>query len=141
MAQAEFHETLDVDKDKLFAAITRYEDYPQFVDGVRSARVERKGTGQARVAYLVSMMKEVNYVLDHREDPTNGTVKWTLVESDSFKKNNGSWELKVAGPGKTEVRYSLELEFNFPVPGLILNKLVKGSLPSMVKSFVKRAKG
>ncbi|OFZ21741.1 MAG: hypothetical protein A2X94_15755 [Bdellovibrionales bacterium GWB1_55_8] len=140
MAQAEFHETLDIDLDKLYAAITRYEDYPQFVDGVKSTRVERKGAGHARVIYRVAMMKEVNYVLDHREDPVKGIIEWTMVESDSFKKNNGRWELKTVAPGKTDVRYWLELEFNFPVPGLILNKLVKGSLPSMVKSFVKRAK-
>ena len=86
------------------------------------------------------MMKDVQYVLDHVEDKTNGIVSWTLVESDSFKKNNGRWELKAAGPGKTDVRYELEIEFNFPVPGLILNRLVKGSLPSMVNGFVKQTK-
>ena len=57
-----------------------------------------------------------------------------------MKKNSGRWELKSAGPGKTEVRYEVEVEFNFPVPSLILNRVVKGTLPSMVKGFVERAK-
>ena len=140
MAKAEFHEVVSADKDKLYQAIAKYEEYPQFVDGVESVSVERKGAGQARVSYRVNMMKEVNYTLDHREDPAAGVVQWTMVDSDSFKLNNGRWELKSAGPGKTDVRYELEIEFKFSVPGFILNRLVKGSLPSMVESFAKRAR-
>jgi ribosome-associated toxin RatA of RatAB toxin-antitoxin module len=140
MASAEFNEVLDVDRDKLYAAITKYEDYPQFVDGCTSTEVERKGPGHARVKYRVNMMKDITYTLDLHEDPAAGVVHWSLVESDFFKKNDGRWEIKSTGPGKTQVRYSLDVEFKIPVPGLILNRLVKGSLPSMVKSFQKRAK-
>ncbi len=140
MAQAEFHEVLSVDRDKLYAVISRYEDYPQFVEGVTKVEVQRKGPGQARVTYHVSMMKDIVYTLDHREDPAAGTVEWSLVDSDAFKKNTGRWELKAAGAGKTDVKYQLEVDFKIPVPGFILNRLVKGSLPSMVASFEKRAK-
>jgi ribosome-associated toxin RatA of RatAB toxin-antitoxin module len=139
MAKAEIHEVVSADKDKLFQAISRYEDYPQFVDNCKSAKVERKGTGQARVDYHVSLIKDVNYTLDHREDPGAGVMEWTLVGSDTFKVNNGKWQLTSVGPGKTDVKYSLEVEFKIPVPGLILNRLIKGPLPSMVKSFVDRA--
>lgn len=139
MASAEFHEVLDVDKDKLFQVITRYEEYPQFVDGCKSVKVDR-AKNPVHATYHVSMMKDVTYTLEHHEDASTGVVKWHLIDSDFFKMNNGRWELKSAGPGKTDVRYTLEVEFKIPVPGLILNKLVKGSLPSMVKSFQKRAK-
>ena len=140
MAQAEIREVLAVDMEKLLDIITRYEDYPKFVDGVSSTKVERKGPGHARVTYSVSMMKDFTYVLDLREDRKAGRVEWTLVESDMFKKNSGHWELKSAGPGKTEAFYQLEVEFRIPVPGLILNRLVKGNLPAMLKSFEKQAK-
>jgi ribosome-associated toxin RatA of RatAB toxin-antitoxin module len=139
MAKAEIHEIVNADKDKLFQAISRYEDYPQFVENCKSAKVERKGSGKARVAYHVSLIKDVRYVIDHTEDAQAGTVSWSLVESDTFKTNNGRWELKSLGPGKTDVKYFLELDFKIPVPGLILNRLIKGPLPSMVKSFVDRA--
>lgn len=140
MASAEFHEVLPVDQEKLFAVITKYEDYPQFVTGCSGVKVERKAPGKARATYSVNMMKEISYTLDHVEDQAAGKVQWTLVESDFMKRNIGSWELKAAGPGKTDVRYTVEVEFKFPVPGLILNRLVKGSLPSMIKSFVDRAR-
>ncbi|OFZ54155.1 MAG: hypothetical protein A2428_02255 [Bdellovibrionales bacterium RIFOXYC1_FULL_54_43] len=139
MAQAEFHEVMDVDRDKLYAAITKYENYPEFVEGMKSVKVERVAPDRARVSYQVSMMKEISYTLEHKENASAGRVEWSLISSDSFKKNSGVWELKAAGRGKTDVRYSLELEFTFPVPGIILNRLVRGSLPSMVKGFVKRA--
>jgi len=48
-------------------------------------------------------------------------------------------ELKSLGPGKTEAYYSLEIEFKIMVPNMILNKIVKSSLPGMVKNFEKQA--
>lgn len=140
MAEAQIHEILAVDRDKLFEVITRYENYPAFVDGCKKVIVERKGPGQARATYHVSMMKDVVYTLDHKENREAGRVEWTLVESDMFKQNTGFWEIKQAGTGKTDVQYGINVEFKIPVPSLILNRLVKGSLPAMVKSFEKQAK-
>ncbi len=139
MAKADIHEVLNVDRDKLFATITRYEDYPEFVEGCTGVKVERKGPGEARVTYNVSMMKDIVYTLDLKEDNAAGTITWTLAESDVFKKNSGAWKIKSAGDGKTDIVYEVELEFKIMVPNMILNRLVKGSLPSMVKNFEKRA--
>jgi len=142
MAQAEYHDVLSVGKDKLLSAITRYENYPQFIDGCKSVEVKRQPSGVVRVSYHVNLMsQDVMYTLDHHENRETGCVEWSLVESNFFKKNNGKWEVKPAGTGKTDVLYSLEVEFKVPVPGFILNRLVKGSLPGMVKSFEKQANG
>lgn len=140
MAQAEHVEVLSVGRDALFAAITRYEDYPEFVDGVTKVEVERKAAGATRAKYHFSMFKDFTYTLDHSEDPASGRVQWTLVESDLFNKNVGSWQLEALGEKQTRVRYSLDVEFKVPVPGFILKKLVKGNLPSMIKGFEKRAR-
>ena len=84
------------------------------------------------------MIKEVSYTVDQREDPEQGVVEWSLVESDFMKKNNGRWRIRSAGPGKTEVHYEVEVEFKIPVPSLILNRLIKSSLPDMIRSFAER---
>lgn len=141
MAQAELKETLNVDYDKLFATIVNYEDYPEFVAGCSEAHVESREPGKARVKYLVNLMKEVSYTLDLIEDKAKGIVEWSLVKSDFMSKNSGRWELRKLGPGKTEATYSLELDLKFPVPGFVMNKLVKGSLPTMLRNFEKRAQG
>lgn len=141
MAQAEIHEVLSVDPEKLFEVITRYEDYGQYVEGCSGAKVLKREGNQILVEYSLNLIKEISYQLMHTEDPANKKMSWTLVSSEFLKKNTGSWELKPAGPGKTDVKYSLEVEFKLPVPGLILNRLVKSSLPTMLKNFEKRARG
>jgi len=141
LAQAEIKETLAVDYDKLYETIVKYEDYPEFVSGCSEAHVESRAPGKARVKYLVNLMKEVSYTLDLSEDREKGVVEWHLVNSDFMSKNSGRWELRKLGPGKTEAKYSLELDLKFPVPGFVMNKLVKGSLPAMLRNFEKRAQG
>ncbi|MBI4925828.1 MAG: hypothetical protein HY843_07890 [Bdellovibrio sp.] len=140
MAKAEIKRVLDVSKRALFQTITKYEDYPQFVSGCKSVDIERENETKARVKYLVSIMKDVSYVLNHDENFETGEIQWSLVEGDFFQKNTGSWKLKEIGPEKTEAVYSIEVEFNVPVPSFILNRLIKGSLPEMMKNFEKRAK-
>ena len=140
MAQAEIKEILNVPSDKLYKAITSYAQYPQFVEGCTQAQVTRQSDTLAQVDYKVSMIKDVSYSLKHEEDPANKTMQWSLIRSDFMKKNSGRWALKDLGSDRTEVAYQVEVEFAFPVPGLILNRLIKGQLPGMVKSFEKFAK-
>ena len=40
---------------------------------------------------------------------------------------------------KTRVKYFVDIEFKFLVPSLITKRLVGANLPSMIKSFKKRA--
>jgi len=140
MAKADLTKTVGVSKDEFFDAVVGYEAYPQFVAGCKKVEVERKAPGQSRVTYHVSMMKDLWYTLDHVEDRKKGTISWTFVKSDTLTANSGLWTLKPAGEGKAEVKYEIDIEFNIPVPGFILSKLVKGSLPSMIEGFEKQAK-
>ena len=140
MAKAEIEETLSVDRDKFFQAVVGYEQYPKFVEGCTKVEVDRSNPPVSRVTYHVSMIKDISYTLDHTEDAAAGKVTWKLVKSDFLKKNIGEWTIQSAGPGKTKVKYSIEIEFNIPVPGLILNRLVKSSLPSMIKAFEKKSR-
>jgi ribosome-associated toxin RatA of RatAB toxin-antitoxin module len=140
VAQAEIHEVLSVDSAKLAAAIVNYERYPEYVDGCSGAKVIKKENGKTVVRYTVNLIKEISYTLEHTEDAASGRYSWHLLESDFLKKNSGSWQIKPAGSDKTDVHYTLEVEFKIPVPGLILNRLVKSSLPAMLRNFEKEAK-
>ena len=143
MAHAEIKEVLAVSTDKLFQAIIDYATYPQFVDGVSKVILKSNDPetklGNAQVTYVVNLMKEVEYTLKHQADPKAWTMSWELVESAFMKKNSGRWTLKNLGPKSTEVHYEVEVEFSFPAPGFVVNRLIKGSLPTLLKNFEKKA--
>ena len=141
MAQAEMEKTYDVDAGKYFLAVSNYAKYPEFVDGMKAVTVQTQSPGKHIANYSISMLsKDMTYDLELRDNAEQGTVNWSLLKSDFFKVNNGAWKIESAGPGKCKVHYSLEVEFNFSVPGFILKGLVKGTLPSMMNSFYERAK-
>jgi ribosome-associated toxin RatA of RatAB toxin-antitoxin module len=141
MAQAESEKSYEVSAEKFFKAVSEYENYPKFVDGMKNVKAERNADATITAHYDLSMMsKDMSYTLKIKENPAQGEVNWTLVKSDFFKVNNGSWKITSTGPNSCKVRYALEVEFSFSVPSLILKGIVKGSLPTMMNSFFERAR-
>jgi len=142
MPQADIQRILKVDKNKLFEVITKYEHYPDFVSGVDTTEIEERKDGRTVVKYTLTILgKEVVYRLNHEEDLEKGSVQWSLIESNLMKQNRGSWKIKDLGDGTCDVSYDVEIDFTIRIPGFILKRLVKGSLPSMIESFEARARG
>lgn len=140
MAEASKTMEMSVARDKLAAIIADYPKYPQFVDGAQTAKVISRDGKKVRIEYGIQLLgKDITYTLDHHEDWPSG-MRWELVDSNILKANSGSWTLKDLGGGRTEVTYHLALDFKIYVPGMILNGLVKSSLPKMLESFEKRTK-
>jgi len=139
MTKIELQDILSINKDRIFQTVAKYENYPKFLYGVKSVEVERTSASTARVSCHIVFLKDMVYTLDLVEDKKHGTIKWSLDKSDLFKVNQGLWEIKDLGSGRSSVRYCLELEFKVPVPGLILKRLLKRKLSSIVKDFEKEA--
>jgi ribosome-associated toxin RatA of RatAB toxin-antitoxin module len=144
MAAAERTEIVDVPLIKIYEAIRDYENYPSFVTGASQVKVLSRDGNVVTVQFDVEMMKRVEYVLNLKEDldaeGRSARISWNLESSKFFKINNGLWELKALGPEKTQVLYKLEVEFDFPVPGFVLKKLVASALPKTIQDFSTRAK-
>jgi coenzyme Q-binding protein COQ10 len=139
MAEASKSVQMPVSRDKLWKVIKDYERYPEFVDGVHTAKVLSRNGGTTRVQYGIELLsKEITYTLDHF-DEGDEKMHWEFVESNILKANSGEWILKSTGPNTTDVTYTLALDFKIYVPGMILNGLVKSTLPKMLESFEKRA--
>lgn len=140
MAKANRTETYDVPVEKFYQAVTDYNAYTKFVDGMKAVAVEKESAEGAVVKFTLSLIKEISYTIDLKHTP-NKEVKWTLVTGDMMKSNNGKWTLKDLGNGKTEVTYDLEIEFKGFLPGLgmIEKTLVTTNLPMTMKAFAKRA--
>jgi ribosome-associated toxin RatA of RatAB toxin-antitoxin module len=139
MAQASRTETVDIEINKLYEIIIDYGKYPSFVDGVKEIKVLSQNDSSAKVEYSLNIIKTFKYIVNlKQEKPTR--VSWTLDSGDLFKKNNGEWKLKDLGNGKTEVTYSLDLDFKMFAPSGILSTLTEKNLPAMMQAFFKRAK-
>lgn len=139
MAGAKKTVVMKVGLDALWAAITDYESYPEFVDGCVGCQVKKRKGNTAVVDYKVNKLKEFSYTLEHKETPKK-RVEWKMIEGELFKSNDGSWEIKDRGKDGLEVTYELEVGFPLFVPKAIVNSLVATSLPEMLAAFEARAK-
>lgn len=142
MAQASRTENLPIDMETFYKVITDYEAYSEFVDGVSEVKILEKSKTKLVVEYSLNLIKTFHYTLETKQEIKAKTAKvsWKLVDSDLMKVNNGSWSLKAISDDETEVSYDIEVEFKGLVPKMIINKLVEGNLPSLFKSYLKRAK-
>lgn len=140
MAKAEKTEIFDVPADKFYKAIVDYKSYPQFVDGVESVEIKNESADGATVTMNLNLIKKISYTIKLNHTP-NKEVNWSLVSGDMMKINNGKWTLKDLGQARTEVTYSLEVEFKGFLPGLglIEKTLVNTNLPLTMKAFAKKA--
>jgi len=139
MASVSKKETFNVDAETLYAVITDYESYPEFVEGVSDINVLKESEKGATVEYSLNLIKTFTYVLEMKHEK-NKSVSWKLKEGDIFKENIGSWQLKDLGDGKTEVTYTLDVDFKIFAPKMITDKLVANNVPSMLKAYEDRAK-
>ncbi len=131
-------EIYDVGIQEFYSVIIDYDSYPEFVDGVDGIEILEQDDDGARVKYSLNLIKKFSYILKLEHSKPNG-ISWALESGDLFKKNIGSWSLKDLGKGKTEVTYSVDLEFKGLAPKPIVNRLINHNLPAMMKSYFERA--
>ena len=130
--------------DKVFAAITDYEKYPVFLDEVTSARIDSRSGNTATASFEVDIkVKKIGYTIKLTEK-TNESVSWTLIRGDFMEVNNGSWQLKDLGDGRTEATYTVEIVPKVPrllgkMKEKISKALTEGSLPKTLEAFKSRS--
>lgn len=143
MPKAQRSVVVAVPPEKLFAVVTDYGHYADFIPEMRVARVVREAGPVKQVEFeievqLLGFARRVRYTLEFTETAPTG-VRWHLVASDTIKENNGSWTLRPAGEGKTEAVYEIELKLGALVPRAISTFLAEQSLPKLLDQFKGRA--
>ncbi len=138
MPVVERTEIFEIAVESFYRIITDYKAYPDFVDGVSDIEILSQKGDSLEVQFSLNLIKTFSYILQMKQIP-NKKVEWSLKSGDIFKHNNGSWTLKDLGGGKTEVTYAIDIDFKGFVPKMLMNKLVSSNLPSMMKSYYKRA--
>lgn len=114
-----------------------YQSYPEFVPGVSSITLAKKKKNEVDVVFGVNLIKDVIYTV-HVKGTPSVSIEWHLLEGSLFKKIEGRWDLEDVKKGHTLATYTLDIEFNLYVPGVVAKTLVGSSLPGMLKAFKNR---
>ena len=117
---------VNADPDAIMDVIADFEAYTDWQSEIKNVEVlETDEDGWAtRVAFRVdAMITEVNYTLDYTYDEHE--MRWTMVEGDKIRSNDGSYVLTDQGDGTTKVTYHLELEPGIRVPSMVRKQAQK----------------
>jgi ribosome-associated toxin RatA of RatAB toxin-antitoxin module len=120
--------------EKIWAAITDYDRYKEFMPLTTVSRVKkREGDTVWFYTELSFPLKTIRYEIKLKLDKPRWRVNWTLVEGD-LKSNEGGWQLEPYGPDgqETYVVYTAFIQAGFAVPGFIMNKITQGTLPQII---------
>ncbi len=126
--------------EKVYATITDYDKYPQFLTEAKSVKATRKTPDSVEVEWKIDVIKTITYTLLMKEEKPN-KISWTFVKGEVMKDNRGSWLLEKDGEERTRATYTADLTLGGFVPGAIVKALVEKQLPTMLEAFKKRSEG
>ena len=130
---------VNADPDAIMDVIADFDTYTEWQDEIKEVEIlDTDDDGWAtRVRFKVdAMITEANYVLDYTYEDT--AMRWTMVEADKLKSQEGSYELTDQGDGTTLVTYNLELEPAIKVPSMIRKQGIKRVANAALKSLKRR---
>ncbi|MBI2981529.1 MAG: SRPBCC family protein [Deltaproteobacteria bacterium] len=131
---------VDVPPKKIYEVALDFEKYPEFLSDVKEATVQNGRSKSLIVDFDIKVIKSVQYTLKVTGTPYK-SIRWELIKGALFKKNNGEWNFKEEGKGKTRATYMIDIDFGLFVPSMITSRLIGSNLPSMMKKFKERAEG
>ena len=138
MAGATRSIVINVPMEKLFAIITDYERYPEFLSEVKRIRCSNRRGNEVDVQYEADIVKTIKYTLRlHEEKPDK--VSWSFIEGEFMKDNKGGWQLEDLGNNQTKATYTIDVTLGALVPKTLVTALVDTQLPKMLEAFKKRA--
>jgi uncharacterized membrane protein len=132
--------TIDAPPDRIMAVIADFPAYPEWASQVKSVEVlgsDPNGRAE-RVKFTMDAgpIKD-SYTLDYTWAPDARSVSWTLVKGQIQKAQNGSYT--VVGTGsETTVTYSLAVDLNIPMIGMLRRKAEKVIIDTALKGLKRR---
>lgn len=133
---------IDADPAAIMSVIADFPAYPEWAQGMKSAKVVEEGPqGQRDRARKVAFELEASpikdsYTLEYDWDGDR-SVHWDLVEGKVLKAMKGSYELRPQDAA-TEVTYRLSVDIAIPMIGMLRRKAEKVIIDTALKGLKKR---
>lgn len=119
--------------------IIDFERYPEWAQNVKEVEI-READVEGRpihVWYRVdAWVMDITYVLAYEYEENRLT--WHLVEGDQIEALNGEYLLREEN-GTTRVRYTLDVDVSFPLPGFLKQRAAKLILETGLGDLRRRA--
>ena len=134
---------IDATPAQVMAVILDFPAYPAWAQGMKSAEVtafDSEGRAQRVHFELEATPIKDSYTLDYTWAPDGRSVSWTLVKGQIQKAQNGSYAL-VGAVGATTVTYSLAVDLNIPMIGMLRRKAEKVIIDTALKGLKRRVEG
>jgi ribosome-associated toxin RatA of RatAB toxin-antitoxin module len=129
--------------ERVMDVIADFPAYPEWAEQVKSVEVlssDADGRAeQVRFTMDAGPIKD-SYTLDYTWAPGGRSVSWTLVKGQIQKAQNGSYTLEESAEGTT-VTYSLAVELNIPMIGMLRRKAEKIIIDTALKELKRRVEG
>jgi ribosome-associated toxin RatA of RatAB toxin-antitoxin module len=132
--------TIAAAPERVMAVIADFAAYPEWAEQVK--KVEILDSGEAGRASRVRFTMDAgpikdSYTLDYTWAPDDLSVRWTLVKGQMQKAQDGSYVLE-GGPDGTTVTYSLAVDLNIPMIGMLRRKAEKVIIDTALKGLKRR---
>jgi uncharacterized membrane protein len=132
--------TIAAPPERVMAVIADFAAYPEWADQINAVEVLAPGSaGRAeRVRFTMDAgaIKD-SYTLDYTWAPNGRSVSWTLVKGQIQKAQDGSYALSGRGDSTT-VTYSLAVDLNIPMIGMLRRKAEKVIIDTALKGLKRR---
>lgn len=133
--------TIDAPLAEVAAIITDFAAYPEWVGAVKNVEVveefEDGYASQVRFVLDAGIVKD-DYVLQYAYAEDLSRIEWNLVQGQTQKSQQGSYDLEDNGDGSTTVTYTLAVELNIPMLGMFKRKAEKVIMDTALKELKKR---
>lgn len=130
---------IDAPTDTVWAVIDDLEAYTDWAEGVEKVEVlERDEDGRPTKATfdVDAKVLQVKYTLAYTYGDDN--VTWALVEGEQISQLDGEYVVTANGDA-SNVRYTLEADFDIPLPGFLKKRGAKRILDTSLTGLKKRA--
>lgn len=126
--------------EQVMAVIADFGSYPEWAEQVKTVEVLEPGAAgrPARVRFQMDAgpIKD-SYTLDYSWAADDRAVSWTLVKGQMQKAQDGSYTLTESGK-TTTVTYSLAVDLNIPMIGMLRRKAEKVIIDTALKGLKRR---
>ncbi len=124
---------------QMFDLVNDIEQYPQFMQGCRSARVISKSDKEI-VGELSLAKAGVTQTFVTRNSLIAPSRIEMKLEEGNFSKFSAVWQFEALTEAACKVSFEMEFEFKYGLVDLAVGKLLSGSANNLVDALVDRAK-